>query len=75
MAAAEDKESSTGKSKRSYFLPEKLVGMFDKECKKCGYVRERVVAAAIANFMKANPNDRHKMFMQLDELLNKQRTK
>ena len=59
------------KSKRSYFLPTKLVQVFDKECKKGGYVRERVVAAAIANFLKASPNDRHGMFMELDDLVNK----
>jgi hypothetical protein len=59
------------KSKRSYFLPTKLVALFDKECKRGGYVRERVVAAAIANFMKASPNERHKMFVLLDELLSK----
>ena len=59
------------KSKRSYFLPTKLVTLFDKECKRGGYVRERVVAAAIANFLKASPNDRHKMFMELDGMLTK----
>ena len=59
------------KSKRSYFLPTKLVAIFDKECKRGGYVRERVVAAAIAQFLKASPNERHEMFMYLDELLNK----
>ena len=57
------------KAKRSYFLPGKLVTLFDKECKKGGYVRERVVAAAIATFLKASPNERHKMFLQLDELV------
>ncbi len=59
------------KSKRSYFLPSKLVTLFDKECKRGGYVRERVVAAAIATFLKASPNERHKMFVHLDQLLSK----
>jgi len=59
------------KSKRSYFLPGKLVTLFDKECKKGGYVRERVVAAAIATFLKASPNDRHNMFLELESLLSK----
>jgi hypothetical protein len=59
------------KSKRSYFLPTKLVTAFDKECKKSGLVRERVVAASIATFLKANPNDRAKMFQALEELLAK----
>jgi len=63
------------KSKRSYFLPSKLVVVFDKECRRGGYVRERVVAAAIANFLKASPNDRHKMFLQLDEMLGGKRSK
>jgi len=59
------------KSKRSYFLPGKLVTMFDKECKRSGYVRERVVAASIASFLAADPNQRHEMFMKLDKLVNK----
>ena len=59
------------KSKRSYFLPTKLVTLFDKECKRGGYVRERVVAAAVANFLKASPDARHKMFMELDATLTK----
>jgi hypothetical protein len=59
------------KTKRSYFLPSKLVTTFDKECKKGGYVRERVVAAAVNNFLNASPNDRHKMFLQLDSFLTK----
>lgn len=63
------------KSKRSYFLPTKLVTIFDKECKRGGYVRERVVAAAIANFLKASPNDRHKMFLLLDEMLTSRKSK
>ena len=59
------------KTKRSYFLPTKLVTLFDKECRKGGYVRERVVAAAVNNFLTASPNDRHKMFLQLDSYLSR----
>lgn len=67
------KEPGMEKSKRSYFLPDKLVTNFDKECKKSGYVRERVVAAALAKFLKSSPTERHDMFMDLDRLLNKAR--
>ena len=35
------------KPKRSYYLPTKLVTAFDKECSKSGYVKEKVVAAAM----------------------------
>lgn len=59
------------KSKRSYFLPTKLLNLFDKECKKGGYVRERVVAAALATFMKASPDERHQMFQTLEEIQSK----
>jgi dienelactone hydrolase len=57
------------KVKRSYYLPNKLVTAFDKECTKSGYVRERVVAAAVHCFMNASANDRHDMFIELDEFL------
>ena len=56
------------KVKRSYYLPEKLVTLFDKECQKGGYVREAVVSAAIHNFLNASPSDRQKMFSRLDAL-------
>lgn len=59
------------KSKRSYFLPTKLINEFDKECKRGGYVRERVVAAALANFLNASPTERHKMFLQLDSMVSR----
>jgi len=36
------------KPKRSYYLPNKLIAAFDKECEKSGYVREKVVAGRIA---------------------------
>jgi metal-responsive CopG/Arc/MetJ family transcriptional regulator len=61
------------KTKRSYYLPDKLVKAFDKECEKSGYVREKVVAAAIEHFLEASPTDRHKMFSQLDEFLTKKK--
>lgn len=57
------------KEKRSYFLPEKLVAVFDKEAEKQGYVREKVVAASIAHFMRSTPDDRASMFECLDKLL------
>jgi len=59
------------KAKRSYYLPEKLIKAFDKECEKGGYVREKVVAASIYNFLQSPPNDRHKMFSHLDSLVSK----
>jgi hypothetical protein len=57
------------KEKRSYFLPDKLVNAFDKEAKKQGYVREKVIAAAVANFLRSGPNARAEMFEDLDRLL------
>ena len=57
------------KDKRSYFLPDKLVAAFDKEAKKQGYVREKVIAAAIANFLRSDPNTRARMFEDLDKLV------
>ena len=54
-----------GKSKRSYFLPGKLVTAFDKECKKFGYVREKVVAASLQNFLDSDAVARAKMFERL----------
>jgi hypothetical protein len=50
------------KEKRSYFLPNKLVAAFDKEAAKQGFVREKVVAAAIAHFMRSSPEARAQMF-------------
>jgi hypothetical protein len=50
------------KPKRSYFLPGKLVAAFDKECQKSGYVREKVVAAAMFAFLQSDANARAKMF-------------
>lgn len=57
------------KPKRSYYLPGKLVGTFDKECAKSGYVKEKVVAAAMLAFLDAAPEVRSKMFERLDSFL------
>lgn len=54
------------KPKRSYYLPAKLVTAFDKECSKSGYVKEKVVAAAMLCFLDSNPMARQKMFDRLD---------
>ena len=59
------------KPKRSYYLPGKLVTAFDKECSKAGYVKEKVVAAAMLMFLGSNPDERAGMFDQLDKFLNK----
>jgi hypothetical protein len=59
------------KPKRSYYLPGKLVTSFDKECSKAGYVKEKVVAAAMLDFLNSNPDGRAKMFEQLDRFLTK----
>ena len=57
------------KDKRSYFLPDKLVAAFDKEAKKQGYVREKVIAAAVAHFLRSGPAERAQMFEDLDKLV------
>jgi hypothetical protein len=59
------------KIKRSYYLPLKLIDSFDSECQKSGFVRERVVAAAVYNFLQSNANNRHSMFLDLDKFMNK----
>lgn len=61
------------KTKRSYFLPGKLVSAFDKECQKSGYVREKVVAAAIFEFLQSDPKARAGMFERLAGFVNKGR--
>ena len=63
------------KMKRSYYLPAKLVTAFDKECLKSGYVREKVVAAAVMTFLDSNPDERAKMFDRLDHLVNRRKGK
>lgn len=55
--------------KRSYYLPGKLVEMFDREARKQGYIREKAVSAAIASFLKSDPVARAGMFEYLDQLL------
>jgi hypothetical protein len=57
------------KPKRSYYLPGKLVDAFDKECLRAGFVKEKVVAAAIYTFMESGPEVRSKMFDDLDAFL------
>ncbi|HOW70254.1 MAG TPA: hypothetical protein PKY77_06585 [Phycisphaerae bacterium] len=57
------------KPKRSYYLPGKLVTTFDKECAKSGYVKEKVVAAAMLAFLDAGAESRSKMFERLDLFL------
>jgi hypothetical protein len=57
------------KPKRSYYLPGKLVASFDKECAKSGYVKEKVVAAAMLSFLDNGPDTRSKMFDRLDGFL------
>ncbi len=61
------------KTKRSYYLPTRLIHVFDQACEKGGYVRERVVAAAIQHFLTASPNDRAEMFKQLDSAMSSKR--
>ena len=59
------------KPKRSYYLPGKLVAAFDKDCQKCGYVREKVVAAAMLAFLQSDAGARAKMFEKLANFLGK----
>ncbi|HOA74235.1 MAG TPA: hypothetical protein PL151_18870 [Phycisphaerae bacterium] len=57
------------KPKRSYYLPNKLVSAFDRECSKSGYVKEKVVAAAMLSFLDSSPDLRNSMFEKLDNFL------
>ncbi|MBI4580325.1 MAG: hypothetical protein HY718_11525 [Planctomycetes bacterium] len=57
------------KPKRSYYLPGKLVSAFDRECFKSGYVKEKVVAAAMLTFLDSSPQARNDMFERLDVFL------
>lgn len=57
------------KPKRSYYLPIKLVNAFDVESDKRGLVKERIVAAAMLNFLQSDPVTRAKMFDRLAEFL------
>ncbi len=65
----------SAKSKRSYFLPEKLISVFDQECQKAGLVREKVIAASIYRFLQSGPEERATMFEQLDKSLKKRRSR
>ena len=56
------------KSKRCFSLPKKLITNFEKECAKSGYVREKVVAAAVLKFLDSDPNTRSKVFERLAKL-------
>ena len=51
--------------KRSYYLPGKLVTAFGKECERSGYVKEKVVAAAMYTFLQSDATARAKMFDRL----------
>ncbi|NLX15335.1 MAG: hypothetical protein GXY44_17040 [Phycisphaerales bacterium] len=57
------------KPKRSYYLPGKLVAAFDRDCAKSGYVKEKVVAAAMLAFLESDPEGRSNMFERLDVFL------
>ena len=57
------------KIKRSYYLPSKLVTAFDNECMKGGFVREKVVAAAVLDFLNSDPTSRAEMFDRLDKFI------
>ncbi|MBN2581950.1 MAG: hypothetical protein JXL80_02705 [Planctomycetes bacterium] len=57
------------KVKRSYFLPCKLVDAFEKEADKQGYIREKVLAAAMAQFLRSSPDEHAPMFEHLDKLV------
>jgi hypothetical protein len=61
------------KTKRSYFMPMKLVGLIDEECRKSGYVREAIVAASIHAFLKASPNQRQKMLDEFNAFISDKR--
>lgn len=57
------------KEKRSYFLPNKLLEQFDREADRLGYFRDKVVAAAIASFLKSGPDVRAAMFEDLERIV------
>jgi hypothetical protein len=62
------------KPKRSYYLPSKLVNAFDKDVEKSGYVREKVVAAALLSFLDSDAATRAKMFDRLDSFVNNRKS-
>jgi hypothetical protein len=57
------------KPKRSYYLPGKLVEAFYKDATKCGFVKEKAVAAAMLHFLDSSPSERNKMFNRMDSFL------
>ena len=73
MNADAERSFTVEQIKRSYYLPQKLVDAFNKECGKFGYVREKVVACSIYRFLQSDPNTRAKMFDQLDNFLRSKR--
>jgi len=54
------------KVKRSYFIPAKVSKVLDEAATKQGFVKEKVIAAAVLNFIDGDPNSRSKMFDRLD---------
>ena len=69
LTSGKKENQAMNKPKRSYYLPAKLVAAFEREALKQGFVRERVVAAAILAFMESDPNSRSAMFDKLDKFL------
>lgn len=61
------------KPKRSYYLPIKLIEAFDRECDRVGLVKERVVAAAIFQFLESGPEARQRMMEKLDTFIHGRR--
>ncbi|MBP7936083.1 MAG: hypothetical protein KA354_15685 [Phycisphaerae bacterium] len=59
------------KPKRAYYLPAKLIAAFDKEAAKHGYIREKVVAAAMFTFLESDPRRRAQMFANLDKFIHR----
>ncbi len=62
------------KPKRSYYLPGKLVTAFDKDVEKSGYVREKVVAAALLAFLDSDAGVRARMLDRLDTFVNSKKS-
>jgi hypothetical protein len=57
------------KPKRSYYLPGKLVDVVAKDAAKSGYIKEKMVAAAMFEFLSSSPDARAKMFNRLESFL------
>ena len=58
------------KPKRSYYLPGKHAKAFNAEFAKSGYVKEKVAAVAMYDFLNSDPNTRSEMFDRLDKFVN-----